>query len=285
MPELELPPAPPPRIEASAPSRSGTGAHRRRGRVVPALLALALTVSAVETVYLVSGASGTGDDTGAETAGSVLRSGAAVQDLTTVVGNVMNSVVAVEVTVQQMTPFGVTEAQGLGSGVIVRSDLIVTNAHVVEGATQVTVVFDDGVQASGTVLGIDTARDLAVVSAETGDRPAVEIGSSADLELGSSVIALGYPLGLGATVTTGIVSGLDRTIDVARGDGTVEHLEGLLQTDAAINPGNSGGPLVDTEGRLVGINTAGSSAAENVGFAIAIDGAMPIIEDLAGAAA
>jgi S1-C subfamily serine protease len=245
------------------------------------LLAVALTVSAVETAYLVQRTStASGGDVASD--GSVLRSGAEVVDLTTVVGNVMRSVVAVEVTVQQAGPFGVVEAQGLGSGVILDPDLIVTNAHVVEAATQVTVVFDDGVQASGTVLGIDTAHDLAVVSAETGDRPAVELGTSGDLELGASVIALGYPLGLGATVTTGIVSGLDRTIDVAKGDGTVEHLEGLLQTDAAINPGNSGGPLVDTQGRLVGINTAGSSGAENVGFAIAIDDALPIVQGLTG---
>jgi len=94
------------------------------------------------------------------------------------------------------------------------------------------------------------------------------------------VVALGYPLGLGATATAGIVSGLDRTIDVNDGM-SVEHLEGLLQTDAAINPGNSGGPLIDAQGRLVGINTAGASAssAENIGFAVAIDSvASPIAE-------
>jgi putative serine protease PepD len=196
----------------------------------------------------------------------------------------MRSVVAVRVTSTQIGPFGQTvQAQGLGSGVIVRSDLILTNAHVVDGASDVNVRFSDGASTSATVLGLDPTHDIAVVSASTGDRPAMPIGSSGDLTLGQEVVALGYPLGLGATATAGIVSGIDRTIDVSGANGGSEHLEGVLQTDAAINPGNSGGPLIDTAGRLVGINTAGASAAaaENIGFAIAIDGALPIVESLA----
>jgi len=168
-----------------------------------------------------------------------------------------------------------------GSGVIVADGLVVTNAHVVEGARSVSVSFgDEGEETQATVITIDDVHDLAILTVPTGDHPAIQIGTSSDLRLGDAVVALGYPLGLGATATAGIVSGLDRTIDLNDGM-SVEHLEGLLQTDAAINPGNSGGPLIDAQGRLVGINTAGASAssAENIGFAVAIDSvASPIAE-------
>lgn len=207
-----------------------------------------------------------------------------VRDLSDVITSVTRSVVSVRTTSSRADPFGRTvEVEGEGSGAIVADDLIVTNEHVVEGATEVTVTFADGTISSAEVLGTDDTLDLAVLSAETGDRPAVEIGSSDELELGDGVVAVGYPLGLGVTATAGIVSGLDRSIDVSSMSG-VEHLEGLLQTDAAINSGNSGGPLVDTAGRLIGINTAAASAssAENIGFAIAIDEALTVISDLAG---
>jgi putative serine protease PepD len=250
---------------------------------VPALLAVALTASAVEGAVL--GKVLTDEASGAEPSpiASVATAGDAA-DLSAMIAEAMRSVVAVRITTTQVGPFGQpVQAQGLGSGVILGSDVIVTNAHVVDGATAVDVRFSDGASASATVVGADAMRDIAVLSASTGDRPAMPIGSSGDLALGREVVALGYPLGLGATATAGIVSGLDRTIDVSSANGGSEHLEGVLQTDAAINPGNSGGPLIDTAGRLVGINTAGASAsaAENIGFAIAIDGALPIIRGLA----
>jgi putative serine protease PepD len=288
-----LPPAPAPRTDPASPG-AGSGApnaggadprpaHRRRRRWVPALLAVALTASAVEGAVLAKVVSDEAANPEAAPVASVATTGDAA-DLSSVIAEAMRSVVAVRVTSTQIGPFGQTvQAQGLGSGVIVRSDLILTNAHVVDGASDVSVRFSDGASASATVLGLDPTHDIAVVSASTGDRPAMPIGSSGDLTLGQEVVALGYPLGLGATATAGIVSGIDRTIDVSGANGGSEHLEGVLQTDAAINPGNSGGPLIDTAGRLVGINTAGASAAaaENIGFAIAIDGALPIVESLA----
>lgn len=269
--DLPDPPAPP--VTSTAPRR----------RLVPALLALALTASAVEGGVLARLAL----DRGAEPVtpvATVARATTQGTDLADVIAQAMPSVVAVKVVATRPGFFGTMRVEGQGSGVIVRRDLVVTNAHVVENAVSVSVVFDGGAGAEARVLGTDPVHDLAVLSVPTDDRPAIPIGSSSQLRLGQTVIALGYPLGLGATATAGIVSGLDRTVDLANGAGGVEHLQGLLQTDAAINPGNSGAPLIDASGRLVGINTAGASAsaAENIGFAIAIDEALPVLRDLAG---
>jgi S1-C subfamily serine protease len=170
--------------------------------------------------------------------------------------------------------------EGDGSGVVIdRAGIILTNNHVIEGTTSVTVVFNDERHPDplpGTVIGTAPERDLAVIRVAATDLIPLRLARSDSLRLGDPVFAVGFPLGLGGpSVTSGIVSGLDRTID-----GTSGKLTGLLQTDAAINPGNSGGPLVDRLGRLVGINTAGVrlAEAENVSFAIAIDGALPVIE-------
>ena len=189
---------------------------------------------------------------------------------------VLPSVVNVRTTV----PGGGT---GEGSGVVVdRAGIIVTNNHVVEGATTISVAFNDEVHAkplAATVVGKAPERDLAVLRVDAADLLPIALASSAALRLGDDVIAIGYPLGLGGpTVTRGIVSGLDRTVEPEDG----ARLEGLLQTDAAINPGNSGGALVDRAGRLVGINTAAArgGTAENIGFAIAIDGARPVIDGI-----
>jgi len=175
---------------------------------------------------------------------------------------------------------GVGGGSGEGSGVVLdRRGIIVTNNHVVEGTTKVTVVFNGRGRRTlrGTVIGTAPERDLAVIRVRANDLRPIELAHSSLLRLGDGVIAIGFPLGLGGpTVTRGIVSGLRRTVEPDRGP----RLEGLLQTDAAINPGNSGGALVDLSGRLVGINTAGvlGETAENIGFAIAIDGALPVIE-------
>jgi S1-C subfamily serine protease len=172
--------------------------------------------------------------------------------------------------------------RGDGSGVVYdRDGIIITNNHVVEGTTRVTVVFNDDKHTRplrGTVIGTAPEKDLAVIRVEADDLVPLERARSSSLRLGDAVFAVGYPLNLGGpTVTSGIVSGLDREIDGRNGK-----LTGLLQTDSAINPGNSGGALVDRSGRLIGINTAGVrlSDAENVGFAIAIDEALPVIEEI-----
>lgn len=196
------------------------------------------------------------------------------------------SVVHIKTTSVGFDPFGGTsETEGQGSGVVIDSDgVILTNNHVVAGAVEVEVVFNDEEHEpmSGTVLGTDPQHDLAIVKVDAGDLQPLQIGNSGDLKLGDTVVAIGFPLGLGGpTVTKGIVSGLDRSIQ-AGGGASAESFAGMLQTDAAINPGNSGGPLIDEAGRLVGINTAAAQAgdAENVGFAIPIDEAAPIAEQI-----
>jgi serine protease Do len=173
-----------------------------------------------------------------------------------------------------------------GTGFFIQPDgVAVTNDHVVEGAFSIEVVTSDGGKFGARVIGGDPDADLAVLQVEgDGSHPTVPLGESGSLQLGQSVVALGFALGLegGPSVTSGIVSALGRTItasDPNAPQGTRRY-EGLIQTDAAINPGNSGGPLVDLSGQVVGINTAGvgAAAAENIGFAIAIDRARPVIE-------
>lgn len=201
--------------------------------------------------------------------------------LTEVIATATESIVAIE-TVSYGGPFG-GGASGSGSGVVIGEDgIVVTNAHVIEGASEVTVTTQDGERHDAIVVGSDGGHDVALLKVDAEDLTPVTLGRSKDLRLGDTVVAIGYPLGLGTTATQGIVSGLDRTIQVADGPFASNELQGLLQTDAAINPGNSGGALVDSEGRLVGINTAAASAAsaENVGFAVAVDEVLPVIEEL-----
>jgi S1-C subfamily serine protease len=176
--------------------------------------------------------------------------------------------------------------QGEGSGVMIDPNgVILTNNHVVQNAVSIEVLFNDGTDAvEGRVIGGIPESDLAVIQIPGSGYDAIRLGSSDRLRLGDDVIAIGYPLGLGGpTVTRGIISGQARTIETNVEVGSREvpvKLEGLLQTDAAINPGNSGGALVDAAGRLVGINTAVAGLAENIGFAIAIDDALPTVEEI-----
>jgi S1-C subfamily serine protease len=201
---------------------------------------------------------------------------------TQVIAAAMGSIVSVE-TLSYGGPFG-QQVSGTGSGVVIRDDgIILTNAHVVQGAQRIQVTAAaGGTEYEANLVGSDAEHDIAILKVDSSDLNAISIGSSERLQLGDSVVALGYPLGLGTTATEGIVSGLDRTITVGDGPYGANELTGLLQTDAAINPGNSGGALLDSNGRLVGINTAAASAAaaENIGFAVAIDEALPIIQGL-----
>jgi serine protease Do len=174
--------------------------------------------------------------------------------------------------------------QAAGSGVIVDPDgLILTNRHVVGDADKVTVLLADGRELPGTVDGLDTLTDLALVHVDATDLPAATIGDSADIRVGQVAIAIGNPEGdLPSSVTAGVVSALDREIvagDQSNVQGS-ELLRHLIQHDASINPGNSGGPLLDRDGRVVGINTAVDGGAQGIGFAIPIDLAKPIIEQV-----
>ena len=183
-------------------------------------------------------------------------------------------------------PFSVP-ATGVGSGVIFRTDgWILTNAHVVEGATSLTVTLKDGRELAGTVVESDASKDLAVVKVAGTGLPAAELGSSAELQVGQLVVAIGSPLGQYTdSVTSGILSAMGRTIEVPDEQSRrIVQLKDLLQTDAAINPGNSGGPLLDGQGDVIGINTAVASSANGIGFAIPIDTAATIIAKAIGSA-
>lgn len=169
--------------------------------------------------------------------------------------------------------------QGLGSGVIISKDgYILTNNHVVDGADEVKVAFGEPRQEfKAEVVGRDPKTDIAVLKIDTQDLPAATLGDSDALEVGDTVFAIGNPFGIGMTVTQGIVSGL------GRGGLGIETYEDFIQTDAAINPGNSGGALVDSEGRVIGINTAilsRSGGFNGVGFAIPINFARSLAEQL-----
>lgn len=168
---------------------------------------------------------------------------------------------------------------GVGTGEVIDTNgFILTNHHVIEGAQRIIVTFSDGRTVEAIIVGSDSMTDLAVIRVQSGGLTAIPIGKSADLQVGDTVIAMGHALDLpgGPTVTAGLVSALDRSIDVTE---TVT-LQNLIQTDAAINPGNSGGPLVNAVGHMIGINTARVSTGEGIGFAIAIDAAMPLVKEL-----
>jgi Do/DeqQ family serine protease len=168
-------------------------------------------------------------------------------------------------------------AQSLGSGVVIDSERhVLTNEHVIAGAETVRVTLSDGREFEASLVGADPNHDLAVLRIETGDAiPWVEPGSSKDLMVGEPLIAIGNPFGLSNTVTTGVLSAVNRSF---RSDDRIFH--GFLQTDAAINPGNSGGPLLTATGELVGINTAIYNGAEGVGFAIPVDAARRVVREL-----
>jgi len=171
-------------------------------------------------------------------------------------------------------PSGPAQQKAIGSGVIVSRDgYILTNAHVVQGAQQLTVTLLDGRTFQGTVVGADAATDLAVVKIPANALPEAPLGNSASLEPGDWAIAIGNPYGLNFTVTVGVISAMGRTLP-----GGPE--ETFIQTDAPINPGNSGGPLVDTQGQVVGINSAKFEDAQGIGFSIPIDTAKGIMSQL-----
>lgn len=174
------------------------------------------------------------------------------------------------------------EKVGGGSGFIVSSDgLIVTNRHVVaDTVASYTVFTNDGKKYDAEVVARDPSRDLAIIKIKASGLPTLTLGDSDTLELGQTVIAIGNALAeFRNTVSVGVVSGLSRTV-TAKGDGGVETIRGVIQTDAAINPGNSGGPLLNLRGEVVGINTAVAIGAENIGFAIPINRAKRAISSV-----
>ncbi len=169
------------------------------------------------------------------------------------------------------------QSQSLGSGVIIDAKgFVLTNQHVVGRASRVKVALPDGSELPAELVGADPNNDIAVLAIQSEQElPFLPLGSSEDLMVGEPVIAIGNPFGLSNTVTTGVISALNRSI---RSDSRTYH--GFLQTDASINPGNSGGPLLNANGELIGINTAVYQGAQGIGFAIPIDTAARVVREL-----
>lgn len=177
------------------------------------------------------------------------------------------------------TYFGTVQSESSGSGIIISEDgYVVTNQHVINGATEIYVHLSTGEKKKAEIVGQDVKTDLAVLKMEKGSYPYAEFGVSSELKVGDLAVAIGNPLGMefAGSVTAGIISALNRTVEV---DGKTYT---LLQTDAAINSGNSGGALVNCYGQVIGINSVkiASTGVEGLGFAIPIDEAKPIIQDL-----
>lgn len=201
--------------------------------------------------------------------------------VTAVAAKTMDSVVGITTVVMTREWIWERPQEGVGSGVIVDNrGYILTNSHVIgDGrARSINVLFEDGQTTEGEVLWYDTLLDLAVVKAEGRNLHVAEMGDSDDLNVGELAVAIGNPLGLDfqRSVTSGVISGLHRSIRIDQ----YNVIEDLIQTDASINPGNSGGPLLNSQGQVIGINTAKMQTGEGLGFAIPINLAKPIVEEV-----
>jgi serine protease Do len=275
----QQPPAWPP---ASAGSRS-MGGGRRLFSIVLLTALLAASLSAAGTYAVASLSKSTQPSTAAAPAAASqsttgqLVSLTQTQAIVDAVNLVKPSVVIVE---SVDAPSGFGTSGGTGSGFIVSANgLILTNNHVIAGAATLTVTMADGRQLPATVVSADAVHDLALIKVLATGLTAVKLADSSSLQVGELAIAIGSPLGTFTdTVTSGIVSGLDRSITVGEaGSRATEDLTGLIQTDAAINPGNSGGPLLDASGAVIGVVTASSGSAQGIGFAIPINQAKQMV--------
>jgi S1-C subfamily serine protease len=288
-----LPPPPSPGAGNARPSTldppippPGNGSRRRPRGIIAGIALLAAAVGGAGGAIAGVAVSDGGTSSTATSAPVVSPVSNSSTDSDNVVKPVLEKVEPSVVTIvtegtAQAGPFGRTvRTQAAGTGMIVRSDgLIVTNAHVVEGADTVTVTLADGTSFDARVVGSDASIDVAVlqITATVSNLPTVTFAEGS-AEVGETVIAIGNALALGEepTVTVGIVSAIDRSIATSES----ESMENLVQTDAAINSGNSGGPLVDMEGHVVGMNTAVVSDAQNIGFAVSASTIVQAISDL-----
>jgi S1-C subfamily serine protease len=195
-------------------------------------------------------------------------------DIARIVNNIKESVVTIATEIPHiLSLFGYKEFTGFGSGFVIEPGYVITNAHVVRGAARVVILYHDGVSEEAEVIALDSQRDLALLRIDRNIKVA-SLGDSDSINVGEIVLAIGSPLGLpGPSVTLGVVSAVGRTII---GEDII--LEDLIQTDAAINPGNSGGPLVNAEGKVIGITTAIIPYAQGIGFAIPVNSAKRFIE-------
>jgi S1-C subfamily serine protease len=275
-----------PRQTAASTRRAGG----LRAIVVVSVLSAALASAGTGALLTIAapgdaGTAGTGATPNAVTAAT----GDVAPDLVDVVAAARQSVVTITAdgsSTRGLSPFSIPTT-GVGSGIIVSADgYILTNRHVIEDSSSLTIALFDGRELSGTVVAVSEETDLALVKVDATGLAAATIGDSSAIDVGQTAIAIGSPLGTYTeTVTKGIISGTNRDITVTdERTGRPTRLTGLIQTDAAINPGNSGGPLLDATGAVVGVNTAVATSAEGLGFAIPISAAADLIAQ-AGAAA
>jgi S1-C subfamily serine protease len=277
-PGFGAPGSPPPWMTQERPTPPQPP-RRRRWRVATALLAVALLAGSAggqvtRALYPPARHTTPVVRTASQLSNSSL-------DVAQVLAKVEPAVVSIQATIDQ-GPFSSTAA---GSGMILTSDgEVLTNAHVVNGASSITVTLSGQSQArAATLVGIDTNNDLALLKINgASNLPTVSLGKSSEVQVGDDVVAIGNALALqgSPTVTEGIISALNRSLGAGSGE-----MPGLIQTDAPISSGNSGGPLVNAAGQVIGINTAVATSsqettASNIGFAIPIDKAMTIVEQL-----
>ena len=292
--QYALPVAPPtgqPHTGPGGPGGAGGAARKSKsGGGRGSLVAIAVVVGLIAGLLggvlgsLITDGGGSGTSSGGE---PLALSGSEAPPLTegsvaAIAEAALPSVVSFEVTGQG--------SAGTGSGFVLRSDgYILTNNHVIEGASsggKVEVTFSDGTAADAEIVGRSSSYDLGVVKVDAGDLPAATLGNSSAIRVGDPVVAIGSPLGLNGTVTTGVVSALNRP--VTAGGQQDQSFISAIQTDAAINPGNSGGPLLDAAGRVIGINSAIATVAQSrdqsgsigLGFAIPINQAKRISEEI-----
>jgi len=282
-----LPPPPPPVFTTPPPPR--------RGRFAATVLAGALVLgggAGVGGAAAYDALSGDGGSTGGGSVARTVSPVVATGDAPAAEGSVQQVAAAVLPSVVKLDVRG-QQGSGSGSGVILSSDgEILTNDHVASLAGEggeITVSFDDGSEAPAEVIGTDPLTDTALIQAQGVDglTPAT-LGTSGEVAVGEQVVAIGSPFGLDATVTSGIVSALNRPVDVGSDEDGNTTAYPAIQTDAAINPGNSGGPLVDLSGHVIGLNSSirstsnGSSEAGSIGlgFAIPIDEILPVVEQM-----
>jgi putative serine protease PepD len=282
-PSFEPPPPPLPYAPSGPSPESPASDRSRRGGLVALMVAVALVAGAVAGAVAgrvtghktgVTGTAISSASLGGKGTGPIAKAG----DIQSILAKIQPAVVTIRTQAYQRGDF--FPSQGAGSGSIISADgEVMTNAHVVEGATSINVYLTgDTKPHAADLIGADTTNDVALVKIRNASGlPTATLGKSADLRVGDGVVAIGDALDLGATptVTSGIVSALGRDIQ-----SQTESLTGLIQTDAAINPGNSGGPLVDAQGQVVAMNTAVAGNAQNIGFAIPIDKAKPIVDSL-----
>jgi len=266
----------PPRPPVPPTKRTG---DRKAGRFAVGV-ALGALVGASVAGGIVAIADHDDGPTPAAATATVTPVAATTNAIAALVQKVQPSVVSIHDDVTQTDQFGQTQSgQAAGSGFVLSADgYIVTNNHVIDGATNITVDVHDGSTVDAKVVAADPGSDLAVLKVDRTGLTPLPLGSSSELQVGDQLVAIGNALDLsgGPTVTTGIVSATDRSLNEENGVALTD----MIQTDTAINPGNSGGPLLNMAGEVVGINTAVAGEAQNIGFAISIDHAKSLIEQL-----